>query len=291
MPEPDQVRPADHTGFFTYRNPHDYHPDWAGFYDDALRRRDDVRRRLSHDVALKYGEHPFQLANVYHPENATAAPVIVYFHGGRWREGHPDHYDHFAEPWVEAGAVFISCGYRLEPEYTIGDSIDDAMRAVTWAAANAARFGGDPTRITVAGHSAGGHLAAMLTMTDWDQTPLPENGAMTGAVCMSPPTDLRVRMLEGPEAARYSPALRVTKAPAHVVVSFGEPEPNKKAQDEHFFADQGRLLVAALTDKGASPVTVTMPHTDHVATAAAFADTSSDLFTAARSAIFANGER
>src|SRR5699024_11712583 len=89
-------------------------------------------------------------------------------------------------------------------------------------------------------------------------------GDISGAVCMSPPTDLRGNMVDGPEAARLSPALRITKAPSHVVVSFGDPEPNKKSQDDFFLTDQSRLLVAALTEKGASPVTVVMPHPDTI---------------------------
>lgn len=290
MPTQDEVRRADHTQFFTFQNPDDYYPDWRGFYERALHERDSVRARFSHENSLKYGDHPFQLANVYFPEEVSGAPVIVYFHGGRWREGHPDHYDHLAAPWVEAGAVFISCGYRLEPSNSIADGIDDAMRAVAWAAANATRFGGDPDRIWVSGHSAGGHLAAMVAMTDWDETPLPAGGRVTGAICMSPPVDLRVRMVNSPEAEELSPALRVTKSPPHVIVSFGDPEPNKKSEDTRFLTDQGQLLVSALTEFGAPPTSVVLPDSDHIDTATAFSDRSTSLFTTAYSAIFPEGE-
>jgi arylformamidase len=93
-------RSADPRGFYSYQNPQLYLADWKGYYDSALEGREAVQERFPHAADLKYGDDPHQMVSVYYPATVTAAPVVVYFHGGRWREGHPAFYDQLAAPWV-----------------------------------------------------------------------------------------------------------------------------------------------------------------------------------------------
>ncbi len=290
MPAPARV--ADVTEFFTYQHPGDYHADWAGYYRDAMEGRREVASRFPHDLALRYGEHPNHLVNVYRPRGfVDGAPLILYFHGGRWREGHPDFYDQLALPWVEDGAVFASCGYRLEPEGTIADAVDDCVRVIEWARHSAKAFGASPDRLVVAGHSAGGHLSAMATLTDWAGTDHPLHDAVAATLCMSTPSDLRVFGAEDDgEAARLSPVRHISRSPARVVVSYGDPEPNKKSSPDTELTEHGRALARALEEFGRPATVVEMPDTDHVGTATAFSDRDSALHAAAHDAVFAGDD-
>ena len=108
-PPPD---PADHTQYVTSRNPQDYLPKWREFYETALDEREPMRRAFAHDLAVAYGPDPRHVINVYRPRSEGLSPAIIFFHGGRWREGHPNFYDYLGRPWVEDGVAFVSCGYR-----------------------------------------------------------------------------------------------------------------------------------------------------------------------------------
>lgn len=90
-------------------------------------------------------------------------PVVVFFHGGGWVVGDPDTHDNLARHLCnEAAAIVVSVDYRLAPEHPFPAAVDDALVAMRSVAELAGSWGGDPTRISVAGDSAGGNLAAVV---------------------------------------------------------------------------------------------------------------------------------
>lgn len=299
MTEPNA--PADTSGFNTCVNPDVYLADWKGYYGRALGWRSEVMERYPHHLGIRYGPHPRQLMNVYWPAGAADAPTLLYFHGGGWREGHPDFYDHLAAPWVEAGAVFVSCGYRVGPERDIVAAVGDAAMAVTWWAENCRQFGADPQRITVGGHSAGGHLAAMVTLTDYAPSLVSAAGRVGGGIYMSAPLSIveephlwdgLSRGNEMPDdataALRLSPSRQVTRAPDGVVIAFGSPEPNMDGMPLDLFSCRGRELSSVLDTKEIAHSVVSLGHIDHVGTAQALGDPDGALFAAARQVVFAS---
>ena len=98
--------------------------------------------------------------DVYHPTDTDDAPVVVWFHGGGLEFGSK----HIPEGLKEKGVVVVTVNYRLHPKVKNPTYIEDAAAAVAWTFKNIADYHGDPDKIFVTGHSAGGYLASMLTM-------------------------------------------------------------------------------------------------------------------------------
>ena len=98
--------------------------------------------------------------DVYFPENLKDCPVIVWFHGGGLEAGQKE----IPQRLKEKGYVVIGANYRLLPKVTVDKTLDDAAEAVAWAFRNAKKYGGDPKKIVVTGHSAGGYLSMMLCL-------------------------------------------------------------------------------------------------------------------------------
>lgn len=100
---------------------------------------------------------------MYAPARSARAPVVVFFHGGGWRRGDKRQALQGKEKaYPEAGFVLVSANYRLAPEHRYPAFVQDAASVVAWVRANIGRFGGDPGRMFLMGHSAGAHLAACL---------------------------------------------------------------------------------------------------------------------------------
>lgn len=96
--------------------------------------------------------------DVYYPENQEMFPTIVWFHGGGLSSGNK----HLPEQLKNAGFAIVAVNYRLLPKASLTDCLDDAAAAVAWTFKNIASLGGDPQKIFVSGHSAGGYLTSMI---------------------------------------------------------------------------------------------------------------------------------
>src|SRR5881397_1593802 len=126
-----------------------------------------VARVESRTVPGPRGEIPVR---VYTPEGCAPFPVLVYFHGGGWVTGSLETHDGLCRHLANAaGAVVASVDYRLAPEHPFPASGEDAYAATRWVAANAAVIGGDAKRIAVGGDSAGGNLAAVVSLMARDR--------------------------------------------------------------------------------------------------------------------------
>jgi acetyl esterase/lipase len=116
------------------------------------------------DVA--YGDDPQHRLDVYLPPAPRKAgrPVIVFWHGGRWKFGDKADYRFVAAALLQAGFVAVLPNYRHYPQVKMQGFMSDAAQAALWASAHAAEFGGDPDRLYLMGHSAGAHMAALLAL-------------------------------------------------------------------------------------------------------------------------------
>ncbi len=139
----------------------------AGEYlEQAMAWSDTVRAKSRCALNLAYGNSERQKLDVYMPDAAPTAPapVLLFFHGGYWVIGHKDLLGFMAPAITPAPALLVSVGYRLAPGAKYPQQVDDCRAALRWVCDHIADYGGDPGRIYVGGHSAGGHLAALITL-------------------------------------------------------------------------------------------------------------------------------
>jgi len=115
---------------------------------------------------LAYGDAPSERLDVL-PATKSGAPVFVYVHGGYWRALDKRDHAFVAPPLADAGAMVVNLNYALCPAVSIEHIVGQLERSLAWVWRQASRYGGDAERIVVGGHSAGGHLAAMLLACRW----------------------------------------------------------------------------------------------------------------------------
>lgn len=223
---------------------------------------------------VPYGDAPSEKLDIF-PAAAPNAPVLVHIHGGYWRALDKRDQSFVAASFVDAGAMVVVPNYALCPAVTIEHIALQLVRALAWVWRNAAAHGGDPGRIVVSGHSAGGHLAAMLLACDWR------------AVAPDLPADLvkaslSISGLFDLEPLRHAPFLapdlNLTEASAFKLSPAYWPAPSAGplhalvgAEESEEFVRQNELI-RARWGAAVVPVCETVPGTHHLSVLHELAD-------------------
>lgn len=218
-----------------------------------------------------YGTDPAQRIEVIVPDRPAQAPrpVLVFFHGGGWHSGVPGDYRFVGRAFARAGYVVILAGYRVVPEGRYPVMLEDGARALAWARGNAERFGGDPARLAVMGHSAGAYIAVMLGLErQWLGREGIEDGAIRAVIGLSGPYDFHPWTSDSARNAFGHVADPARTQPIHH--ARGDAPPMlllSGAADTTVRPRNSRALAAALSRAGLATEPVILAGVDHAGTA------------------------
>lgn len=154
---------------------------------NTLGPRDTGVRRVARDLA--YGDDPRQRLDVYAPRGDGPYPTLVFFYGGSWDSGSRDLYGWAAQALAAQGFVVVLPDYRLVPKAFFPAFVEDAATATAKAAEVVGRYGGDPARLGVLGHSAGAHLAMMIALDRRYMAAVGQPGLIKAAAGLAGPYD------------------------------------------------------------------------------------------------------
>jgi acetyl esterase len=199
--------------------------------------------RAGLDVArdVSYGAAPLQKLDLWRPKGEGTVPIVLFVHSGGFTRGDKNDYDNVPAYFARHGTLGVSMNYRLAPKVAFPAETLDVGSAVQWLAANAARYGGHPTRIVLIGHSAGAAIVASYVL---DRTIETDRNGVVGAVLISGgyvPHEQDV-VYYGTDMARHVPIAHVNDGKLPLLIAMTEYDPPLLASDSH-------VLAAALCER------------------------------------------
>ena len=230
-----------------------------------------------------YGPAPAETLDIV-PARTGDGSVLVFIHGGYWRSLDKKDFSFLAPAWVDAGVSLVVVNYGLAPAVTVERIVQQMLAASAWVYRHAEEYGMDEERLFVSGHSAGGHLAAMMLAALWPvyERSLPKD-LYKGALAVSGVYDLRplvqVDWLQGDlrldeaSALKLSPAFLPPATRAPLALAVGGLESSEFKRQNALLAQRWRSVLAR---------DVPMPGRDHFTVIDGLADRANPLFAATR---------
>ncbi len=227
------------------------------------------------ELDVPYGSDERHVCDIFRSKEETAKTMVVFIHGGYWRTFDKSYFSHMARGLEIHGVGTAIPSYRLCPAVAVTDIIDDMRRFCVWL------WNRHKRHLVVAGHSAGGHLAACMVATDWSAYDAPDDlvragFAISGLYDLRPliATSLNETLhLNDASARAASPLLWPTPADQRIEVWVSE-------HDSPEFNRQSRSLAACWAGAGARTKFVEIPGRNHFNAADGLGDPASDITNA-----------
>ena len=254
-------------------------PDFANHLQHWTEQSKAARNQLRGLTDIRYGDGPNENLDIF-PAHLAHAPVMVFLHGGYWRALDKSDQSFIAPSFTREGVCVVVPNYALCPRVTIPDIVMQMVKALTWVWRYISEWGGDPSRIHVVGHSAGGHLAAMMMACQWQRyaDDLPADLVKSGlsvsglfeleSVMRSPMLQSDLRLDEA-QVLRCSPAWMPTPAQGSFWSVVGALE-----SDEFI---RQHVLIQQAWGKACVPVCEALPGLHHFNVLSALAESGSYL--------------
>jgi arylformamidase len=255
-------------------------PDYAAFLGQYADRSAEERSGNACHLHIAYGPTLAETLDIF-PASQPGAPVLVFLHGGYWRSLAASDFSFVARGPRAQGFTTVVVDYALCPWVPIEEIVRQVRASVAWVYRHIHLYGGDPARIGIAGHSAGGHLAMMALLSEWKECYGLPADLLRAAISISGLHELEplrhsylqpVLQLDHRTVARNSPTRLAAHVNAPVLLAWGQ-------QESEEFASQARDFAAAMVRAESDVTTFVVPGAHHFSVLDGFLDPGSRFCT------------
>lgn len=217
---------------------------------------------------LAYGTDPRQKLDVYRPTKAAPnGKVVIFFYGGSWRDGSKTDYRFVAQALTSRGFIVVLPDYRLYPQVTFPAFVEDGAAAVRWTHDNISSFGGDTNQLYLMGHSAGSHIAALLTLdAHYLKSVGLDRSAIRATATLSGPYDFTPNPWDRPVFNQATNATSIDPQIEPITFVDGKEPPMllvQGLQDKIVSPSNAEHLAARIREKGGEVKYITYPNRGH----------------------------
>jgi arylformamidase len=259
-------------------------PEYADYLNRWKLLSGQTQQKLPVIKDIPYGKLRREKLDIY-PSLQPQSKTLIFIHGGYWQMLDKSMFHFIANGFHSYGVTTILLSYPLAPEVSINQIVLSCRKAIEWLYRNVSAFNGDPHQMYVAGHSAGGHLAAMLMATDWELFDPGLSANLLQGICAVSglfnlvPIQLsyinQVIKMDMETAKSNSPVRLEPATACPLIVAVGEAETAE-------FKDQSQELYTCWKNKGIDIELLQLPGQNHYSIAETIVDPQSSLHQALR---------